>query len=182
MANDLWKETLRHLDEGNFTALEVMLGGPDGFDAQMIDWHKAGKFAGQPEALAEAFTCACMLGRVTAAEYLLDNNVDPLAGTKTGLNGFHYAASSGKLDVVKLLIERGVPLEIENMYGGTVFGQALWSAVFEHKASHADIIAELVAAGAVIEPGTFEWWEKQDVPSEEAKLLIAETLRKAQAP
>ncbi|NOT48579.1 MAG: ankyrin repeat domain-containing protein, partial [Acidobacteria bacterium] len=122
------------------------------------------------------------LGRVTTAEYLLDNNVDPLAGTKTGLNGFHYAASSGNLAVIKLLIERGVSMEIENMYGGTVLGQAVWSAVFEQKASHADIISELVAAGAVIEPGTLEWWEQQDVPSKEAKLLIAETLRNSQAP
>ncbi|NOT47057.1 MAG: ankyrin repeat domain-containing protein [Acidobacteria bacterium] len=110
MANDLWKETLRHLDEGNFTALEAMLGGPKGFNKQITDWHKTGKFADQPEALAEAFTCACMLGRVSTAEYLLDSNVDPLAGTKTGLNGFHYAALSGNLAVIKLLIERGVSM------------------------------------------------------------------------
>lgn len=181
MANDLWKETLRHLDEGNFTALQEMLGGPDGFDEQMIDWHKAGKFAGQPDALAEAFTCACMVGRVTTAEYLLDNDVDPLAGTKTGLNGFHYAASSGRLTVIKLLIERGVPMEIENMHGGTVFGQALWSAVHEHKPTHAEIAELLLDGGATVERGTTEWWADQNVPDSATKNRILAALKRHDA-
>lgn len=165
-----------HLDKGNFTALEDLLGGPDGFDNHIIGWHNAGKFDDEPQALAEAFTCACMLGRTATAEYLFDSEVDPLAGTKTGLNGFHYAASGGRLDVITLLIDRGVPMEVENMYGGTVLGQALWSAVHEHRDSHAAVIEALIAAGAKVEPGTLTWWEQQNVPSEITKARVAKAL------
>lgn len=181
MTIDVWQATLDHLGEGNFTALEKMLGGPDGFDKQIIGWHKAGKFDTEPDSLAEALTCACMLGRLKTAEYLLDNSVDPLAGMKTGLNGFHYAASSGRLDVVKLLIERKVSMEVENMYGGTVFGQAIWSAVNEWKPDHAVIVEELVKAGAVIDDGYLDWWDEQNVPDAETKRRIAVVLRSVQA-
>jgi hypothetical protein len=176
MTIDLWQETLRHLDEGNFTALEEMLGGPDRFDEQIIKWYASGRFDDQPEALAEAFTCACMLGRSKTAEYLLDYNVDPLAGIKTGLNGFHYAASGGRLEIVKLLIERKVPSEVENIYGGTVFGQAMWSAVNEWKPDHAEIVEELVKAGAVVDDGYGEWWDEQNIPDAETKRRIADVL------
>lgn len=179
--NDLWQETLRHLDEGNFTALEKMLGGPGGFDKQVIDWHRSGKFNDEPEALAETFTCACMLGRIMTAAYLLDSNVDPLAGIKTGLNGFHYAVSGGRLEIVKLLIERMVPMEVENMYGGTVFGQAIWSAVNEWKPDHAEIVEVLVNAGAVVDDGYRKWWDEQNVPDAETKRRIAVVLRQDQA-
>lgn len=179
--NDLWQDTLRHLDEGNFTALEKMLGGPNGFEEQIIGWHKAGKFDTEPDSLAEALTCACMLGRLKTAKYLLENNVDPLAGIKTGLNGFHYAASSGRLEIVKLLIEKKVPMEVENMYGGTVFGQAIWSAVNEWKPDHAEIVEVLVNAGAVVDVGYRDWWDEQNVPDNETKRRIAVVLRSVQA-
>jgi hypothetical protein len=65
------------------------------------------------------------------------------------------------------------------MYGGTVLGQALWSAVYEHKQSHGEIIEALVRAGAHLEPGTLEWWNKQDVPSTETKRRVADVLRRS---
>lgn len=174
---DLWRKTLFHLDAGNFTALEEWLGGPEGFDRQIVEWHKEGKFAGEPEMLAEALSCACMLGRTATANYLIDAGVDPYAGMKTWLAGPHWAASGGHLDTVRMLIEKRVPLEIENKYGGSVLGQALWSTINEYKHAHAAVIEELVAAGAVIEPGTLEWWKEQDVPSMETKRRVAEALK-----
>lgn len=178
MDTDLWEKALYHLDKGNFTALEQMLGGPDGFDKQIIDWHGAGKFKNEPVALAEVFTCSCMLGRTAAAEYLLDNGVDPVAGMKTGLNGFHYSASGGRLDIVRLLIDRGVSMEIDNMYGGTVLGQALWSAVNEPKPAHAEIIEMLIDAGAVVEDGTLEWWIDQDIPNTATRQRVLDALQR----
>jgi len=108
----------------------------------------------------------------------LDKGVDPLAGTKTGLNGFHYAASSGRPAVIRLLIGRKVPMEVRNMYGGTVFEQALWSAINEYTPDHAEIIEALIDAGAEIEPGTLEWWQGQNVPSAETKERVAAALRR----
>ena len=132
--------------------------------------------------LAEALSCACMLGRVETAAYLLDNGVDPLAGIKTGLNGFHYAASGGRLPIIKLLIERNVPMEVENIYGGTVLGQAMWSAVNENRPDreHAAAIEALIGAGANIETGTLEWWSEQPVSSADTKRRVAKALRRAE--
>jgi len=176
--DELWQKTLVHLFEGNFTALEEMLGGPDGFDRNIVEWYDTGKFDPEPEMLAEALSCACMLGRTETARHLIDAGVDPYAGMLTCLAGPHWAASSGRLDVIKMLIEKNIPLETENKYGGTMLGQALWSAVNEHADSHADIIECLILARTEVEPGTLEWWQEQNVPDIETKRRVSEMLRK----
>ncbi len=174
----LFQYAIAAMDMGNFTALESAVGGADKFDTQIREWFEKGYFDTEPETLAEVFSAACMLGYPRTAEYLLDNGVDPLAGIKTGLNGFHYAASSGRLEVIKLLIDRRVPMEVENMYGGTVFGQAIWSAVNEYTPDHAEIVERLVEAGAVVDDGYIEWWDEQTVPDETTKDRIANVLRR----
>lgn len=175
--SELWHKTLFHLDQGNFTALEETLGGSEAFDRHIVEWHASGKFDTEPEALGEALSCACMLGRTETARYLIEHGVDPYAGMKTWLAGPHWAASSGQLDTIKMLIEKRIPLEIENKYGGTVLGQALWSAVNEHSDNHADIIECLIRAGAEVERGTLEWWQEQNVPDAETKRRVSEVLR-----
>ena len=114
-----------------------------------------------------------MLGRTATAEYLIDHGVDPYAGMKTWLAGPHYAVSSGHLDTVRMLLDKKIPLEVRNLHGGTLLGQALWSAVNEHKPSHADIIEALIEAGAYVEPGTLEWWKVQAVPNETKQCVEA---------
>jgi len=167
------------MEMGNFSSLESTIGGQEAFDGQIINWFEKGYFAGEQETLAEVFAAACMLGHAKSAEYLLEKGVDPYAGMKTGLAGFHYAASSGRLEVIELLIERRVPMEVRNMYGGTVLGQALWSAVNEYTPDHAAIIEALIDAGAIIEHGTLEWWNDQSVPSFETKRRVALALSNA---
>lgn len=173
----LFRYAVAAMVRGDFSALEEAAGGPAEFDDQVIQWCEKGYFDDERETLAEVFSAACMLGHPRAAEFLLDQGADPLAGTRTGLNGFHYAASSGRLEVIKLLIARGVPMEVKNMYGGTVLGQALWSAVNEYTESHAAIIEALLEAGAYVEPGTLEWWNGLDVPSAETKQRVTAALR-----
>jgi hypothetical protein len=175
---DLWQKTLFHLSKGNFSALEEMLGGAEEFDRKIVAWHKDDKFADESEMLAEALSCACMLGRTATAKYLIEAGVDPYAGMKTWLAGPHYAVSGGHLDTVKMLIDKQIPLNVNNRYGGTVLGQALWSAVNEHKDSHAEIIELLIDAGADVEAGTPEWWRDQTVPSDETKRRVLEALRR----
>lgn len=174
--SELWTETLRHLDEGNFTALQEHLGGPEGFDRQIVEWFGEGRFADEPEMLAEALSCAMMLDRTETARYLMEKGVDAYAGMKTWLAGPHYAVSGGHLDTVVMLLEKSIPLEVENKYGGTLLGQALWSVVNEHKEAHAEIIERLIDGGAHVWPETREWWEKQEVPSMETKKRIAAAL------
>jgi catechol 2,3-dioxygenase-like lactoylglutathione lyase family enzyme len=146
----LFRDAVHHLDAGNYSLLEELL---DQHKLALMDLLVA---AGEPKVpMAQAFTWACMLGRTSDAAFLLDKGVDPLAGNNTGLNGFHYAASGGHLDVVKLLIDRKVPLEVTNMYGGTVLGQAVWSAINETKVDHVAIIEALLEAGANVEEADY---------------------------
>ncbi|MBK9154635.1 MAG: ankyrin repeat domain-containing protein [Chloracidobacterium sp.] len=177
MTSDAWTETLRDLDEGNFTSLQELLGGPDGFDRQIVDWHDEGRFEQVPDLLAEALSCACMLGRTETAEYLLDNGVDPYAGMKTGLSGPHYSVSGGHFETVRMLLDRNIPLEVENMYGGTLFGQAMWSALHEHSPGHPAIVKALIEAGAVVDPGYNKWWKEQNVPDPDTKRKIGDMLQ-----
>ena len=176
----IFKYAVAAMERGDFSSLESTIGGPASFHETIVGWYLQGYFDDEPETLAEVFSAACMLGHDRTAGFLLDKGVDPLAGMRTGLNGFHYAASSGRLSIVKLLIARKVPMEVENMYGGTVFGQAMWSAVNEYKPDHAAIVEALVEAGAVVDDGYQEWWAKQEVPDKATKERIAELLKRYQ--
>jgi hypothetical protein len=120
----------------------------DGHRCRIIEWYEPGLFADEPTVLHEALTCACFLGRTSVADYLLAQGVDPSAGANTGLDGFHWAANRGQLETVMLLIGRKAPLETRSMYGGTVLGTAVRSAINEPRADHIRIIAALIEAGA----------------------------------
>ena len=111
--------------------------------------------AGQPKPgvtqreVEEAFRYACMYGSVGVVEFLLDKGVDIANHSGDGMTGAHYAGIGGKLDVMKLLIARGAPLEVRNQYGGTVLGQTLWSAAHGGDPdNYVAIIEALLAAGA----------------------------------
>jgi hypothetical protein len=173
----LFRYAVAALRRGDFTALDDVLGGREGFEASIAEWLENGYFANEQETLDEAFTAACMVGHERVAAYLLDRGVDPNAGMRTGLNGFHYAASNGRPQIIKLLVDRGVDPEITNAYGGTVLGQALWSAVNEHSADHAEIVELLVCSGAHVQPGTLEWWSEQPVPWPETKTRVTAVLQ-----
>ena len=60
---------------------------------------------------------------------LLGVSVD--VSPRNGFSGLHWAVEFAHLDTVKLLLARGAPLEVKNVYGGTVLGQAVWSAIHE---------------------------------------------------
>ena len=157
MDDELWIKAKRSFEHGDFTYLEELLGGPAGFDSQVIEWYEAGMLENEPAVLAEILTCACFLGRSDLAKFLLDKGVDPAAGTATGMSAFHWAADRGHLETVRLLIERGTPLEHKNMYGGTVLGGTFWSITNGQRPQHGAIIEALLDAGAAVEPGTLEW-------------------------
>ncbi|MBI1178889.1 hypothetical protein GC207_15770 [bacterium] len=138
-------EAVRGILAGDFSRLARLF---DGCPCPIIQWHEAGLFADEPQALDEAYTNACFLGRTEVAEYFLAHGINPSGGQATGLNAFHWAANRGQLETVKLLIEHHAPLEVRNSYGGTVLGCAVWSAVHETKPNHLPIIEALLEAGA----------------------------------
>lgn len=149
----VWRDAVRGLERGDFSRLEPLFVTDPSIDAdvcRLVDWCEKGYFEDEPNALAEALSCACFLGRTSVAEYLLNKGVDPAAGNGTGLSAFHWAANRGNLDTVRLLIKHGAPLEQKNMYGGTVLGCTTWSAIYEPRMDHISIIEALLAAGANI--------------------------------
>lgn len=147
-------EAVRGLLAGDFSRLEPLFearSATDDTSCTVLDWHRQGRFRDQPRALAEAFTCACFLGRGSIVGHLLDHGVVPSGGSGTGLDGFHWAANRGQLDTVKLLIRHKAPLETRSMYGATVLGTAAWSALNEPRPDHLPIIEALLDAGARID-------------------------------
>lgn len=141
-------ETVRGLLAGDFTRLAPLFEDDGDQPPAILQWFDEGRFTCAPEALAEAFTCACFNGSEHVARHLLARGVDPTGGQRTGMNAFHCAANRGQLPLVQLLLQHGAPLEATNSYGGTVLGCTLWSAFHEPRPRHLEIIAALVRGGA----------------------------------
>ncbi len=124
------------------------------------------------------FLWACEYGRNSVVDFLLQKGVDLRTNANTGLTGLHWAVVGGQLPTVKLLLERGAPLEVTNVYGGTVLGQALWSAINgDPEIDYVPLIEMLIRAGAQIEDDSLSWLASQAGRSSSEKARIAEVLR-----
>jgi hypothetical protein len=171
--SDLWDRTAIALERGDFSALEEMLADANVSVMELLDSNDASQ-----KHWDEALTWASFVGRTDIARQLLDRGVDPAAGIATGLAALHWAANRGNPETVKLLIDRGAPLEQKNMYDGTVLSCTLWSAIHEHRPAHAEIVELLIQHGAEFGPDWLGWWDEQPVPSDETKQRIADALRR----
>jgi hypothetical protein len=143
-----FEAAVRGLIAGDYSRLEPLFQrGAEG-QVPVIEWHRGGRFAAQPEALAEAFTCACFLAADEAVDYLLAQGVSPDGGKLTGMTAFHWAANRGQLGIVRKLIRAGASLENKNRFGGTVLSCTVWSLINEPRPRHLEIIDVLLADGA----------------------------------
>jgi hypothetical protein len=158
VADAVFQNAVQGLLKGDFSRLEPLFTrGLDCGDLrpQIIRWHEQGRFHQDPNAAAEALTCACFLGRTDVAEYLLGHGVGPSGGAGTGLNAFHWAANRGQLEAVRLLLRWNAPLGTRSMYGGNVLDTAVWSAINEPRPGQREIIEELLKVGARLEDEDF---------------------------
>ncbi len=142
---DQLKDFIAGMRAGDFSRLASRF---EGEPALVRQWDEQGAFASMPEVRAEALSCACFLGQVSVAKYFLSKGIDPVAGSRTGMNALHWAVNRGQLDAVRLLLDHGVDLEQRSMYDGTALGTAVWSAVHEPRPAHRAIIELLLSAGA----------------------------------
>lgn len=146
-----FREVVSGLHHGDFSRLAPLFATPPGPSSALSAWVEGGWFSRDPAALNEALACACFNGATEWVRYLLERGADLLAGAGTGHNGLHWATNRGQLDTVRFLLQRGVPLESLNSYGGTVLGGTVWAAVHEPKPAHLAIIEALLEAGARVE-------------------------------
>ena len=101
----------------------------------------------------QAFLWACMYGGRPIVEMLLARGADLRDAGGDGQTPLHCAVIGGQLETVQLLLQHDPPLEAVNVYGGTVLGQALWSAAHDgDRADYAAMIEMLIAAGAKVPP------------------------------
>jgi ankyrin repeat protein len=110
--------------------------------------------------MESGFMWACEFGYTRVVEFLLDSNPRELdVGLQVnGMTGLHWAMVGGHVDTIKLLLERKAPLEVENSFGGTVLGCAIWAVgnsdlVYRWPDSDTDwlaIVQMLIDAGAKV--------------------------------
>jgi hypothetical protein len=99
----------------------------------------------------EGFLYASAYGRNSVVEFLLEKNADLAAQRRDGQSALHLAVIGGYLETVTLLLAHHAPLETRNVHGGTVLGQALWSAAHGGDSEvYIAILDALFAAGAKI--------------------------------
>ncbi len=128
-------------------------GAPVGFveaaGLGMIDLVKELLGGSRGERLNEALFYASQYGRRDVVELLLKEGADLAASGRDGQTALHWAVIGGQVEIVKLLLQHHPPLEARNIYGGTVLGQALWSAAHGgDPETYVAILELLVAAGA----------------------------------
>jgi Ankyrin repeats (3 copies) len=149
MTTVAFDEALQGLLRGDFSRLEPLFEEEPSLDAcPIVSWLEEGRFRDHRQALNEALSCACFLGKTGVAAVLLSKGVEPGSGDRTGLDALHWAVNRGQQATVQLLLENRAALETENMYGHTVLGTAVWSAIHEPRPDHLAIIETLIAAGA----------------------------------
>jgi ankyrin repeat protein len=125
--------------------------------------------------LLEALGWASTYGRTPIVEFLLRHGVGPAARLPGDLHtALHAAAVGGHADIVKLLLDRNVPLEtLDGTYENTPLGWALygWSVASERdRPRFHDTARALVAAGATVKPDWSEWAALDSDPEMRAAL------------
>jgi hypothetical protein len=98
--------------------------------------------------MEHGFIWSCQHGYLDVAEFLFDRGVDIATGAVTAQTALHLAAHAGQVEAVKFLLAHKASLQVLNCYGGTVLGQALWSAYRDPQPTHPEVVRILVAAGA----------------------------------
>ena len=151
--------------------------GLGGLDNLTRFFDEKGKRATRTE-MERGLFWACEYGRNDVVEFLLHEGVSLAARSPDGQTPLHWAVIGGQTETVKLLLAHGANLEARNSYGGSVLGQALWSAVHDDRESdYFSIVQTLIRAGAQVDPDWPSWLESQSSRSPAAVSRIAELVR-----
>jgi ankyrin repeat protein len=120
-----------------------------------------------------------MYGREEAVAYLADRGADLLDRADSGGTPLHWAAGGAHAGIIKLLLDRGAPLEEINAWGGTVLQHAGYGfAHHQDSTDFAPAFEMLLAAGAKIQGTWLAWLEKLRGRSADEKARIAAIFRR----
>lgn len=132
--------------------------------------------------IQSAFMWACQFGRTDVVEFLVENGADMTLQDGNGMTGLHAAAMGGHLDAVRALLRRGSPLELQNVWGGTVLGNTLWAAHnYDPNVDYAPIVEAVVDAGAQVDSEFLTWWIARTPLFPSSKERIAKLLQRKNA-
>jgi ankyrin repeat protein len=128
--------------------------------------------------MADGFSLACAYGRTDVVEFLLERGMEvdaQLSGHGEGHTGLHVAAFHGHVEVVNTLLRRGARVDAIDKTWGTP--PLLWALTgwceqpaTEPRRYH-EVVARLVAAGAIVKPDLLDW----DKARADPKMLAALT-------
>jgi hypothetical protein len=121
------------------------------------------KPSGTRQQMEYGFAWACEFGRTAVVAFLLDHLPADLRLPHDGQTGLHWAAYGGHADTVRLLLDRGAPVNAKDAsFDGTPLEWALYqwgnSPYAAARGSYYEVVAMLVRAGGVRNPG----WEDDD--------------------
>lgn len=131
--------------------------------------------------LGAALNWACEYGHTAVAAFLIDRGADP-GESVNGMHPLHMALLGGYIDTIRLLIERGAPLEVKNMYGGTPLGMALWAIRHRNrvttwpqkKIDNLGVIEALLSGGAQVNSSflaALQWHPRSKLKTEIEQML-----------
>ena len=75
-----------------------------------------------------ALVWACKFGRTDVAKHLLDLGVDAASKDNDQMTALHWASARGLMDIIEMLLAKRAPLEVRNIWGGTVVDSTAWFA------------------------------------------------------
>jgi ankyrin repeat protein len=110
----------------------------------------------ESDARESAFLYACGYGSLDAAKFLLDRGIDPATHDGQGQTALHWATWTPEIDVIKLLLDRGAPVDAKDYrFHATPLDTALWTwsnATKEEKREYCyQAVALLARAGAKLD-------------------------------
>jgi hypothetical protein len=108
--------------------------------------------------MESAFDYACAWGQREVVKFLLERGISPDLRNADGRTGLHSAAWGAHIDVVKLLLQRGSPVDVkENNFHATPLDVALWlwdnSRDRTERERCYEVIVLLARAGATLDRG-----------------------------
>ncbi len=127
------------------------------------------------EQLIAGFAWACEFGRTAVVDYLLQHTAIDARLPHNGQTGLHWAALGAHADTVSVLLARGAPVNARDQsYDGTPLGWALygWQGARPpgEQADYYTVVAQLIAAGATIDP---KWLEENERLREDPRMRAA---------